>query len=54
MSHRSLHGQIMREAAVCSRMKPKKKQPSWYCDQCHVEVRQLTCPHCGKTEKEKS
>lgn len=25
---------------------------SWYCDQCHIEVRQLRCPHCGKTKRE--
>ena len=26
---------------------------SWYCDRCHVEVRQLRCVHCGKSEREK-
>lgn len=25
---------------------------SWYCDQCHVEVYERRCPHCGKTERE--
>lgn len=25
---------------------------SWYCHQCHVEVYQLRCPHCGKTRRE--
>lgn len=25
---------------------------SWYCDQCHVEVYQVRCQHCGKTERE--
>lgn len=28
--------------------------PSWYCDQCHVEVYDRRCPHCGKTEREPS
>lgn len=27
---------------------------SWYCDQCHVEVYDRRCPHCGKLEKDKS
>lgn len=27
-------------------------EKSWYCDQCQVEVYQLRCPHCGKTERE--
>lgn len=29
-------------------------KPSWYCDQCHVEVYARRCPYCGKTETEKS
>lgn len=28
--------------------------PSWYCDQCHVEVRQVRCVHCGKSKRERS
>lgn len=28
--------------------------PSWYCHNCHVEVYQLRCPHCGKSQREKS
>lgn len=26
--------------------------PAWYCDQCHVAVRQLHCQHCGKLESD--
>lgn len=25
---------------------------SWYCDQCHVEVYERRCQHCGKTKRE--
>lgn len=28
--------------------------PPWYCDQCHVEVYDRRCQHCGKTKREKS
>lgn len=28
------------------------KIESWYCDQCHVEVYEQRCPHCGKTKRE--
>lgn len=24
----------------------------WYCDQCHVEVRDRRCMHCGKLERD--
>lgn len=30
-----------------------KKARSWYCDQCHVEVYQLRCVHCGKSKRER-
>lgn len=26
----------------------------WYCDQCAVEVYDRTCPHCGKTKRQRS
>jgi len=25
---------------------------SWYCDQCHVEVYERRCPHCGKLKRD--
>jgi rubrerythrin len=31
----------------------KPSQKSWYCDQCHVEVYERRCPHCGKTKNER-
>lgn len=27
--------------------------PSWYCEPCEVEVYARTCPHCGKTKRQK-
>lgn len=32
---------------------PQGPEPSWYCDQCQIEVYERRCPHCGKTWKEK-
>ena len=36
--------------------KPESPAPvvhkSWYSDQCHVEVYERRCPHCGKTKRE--
>jgi predicted RNA-binding protein with PUA domain len=28
--------------------------PSWYCEPCAVEVYDRRCPHCGKTERERT
>lgn len=33
-------------------MKRIRASKSWWCDQCSVEVRQLRCVHCGKSERE--
>lgn len=30
-----------------------KKQRSWWCDQCSVEVYDRRCVHCGKTKRER-
>lgn len=30
----------------------REAAPSGYCDQCHVEVYERRCPHCGKTKRE--
>lgn len=27
---------------------------SWYCDRCAVEVYDRTCPHCGKTKRQRT
>jgi len=37
--------------AVRRQMKGYKRK-SWYCDKCCVEVYQLRCVHCGKSERE--
>jgi hypothetical protein len=29
-------------------------QRSWFCDPCKVEVYERRCPHCGKTERERT
>lgn len=47
------HSLIMREAAACSRMKPRAVFKSWYCEPCAVEVYERRCPHCGKLQNEK-
>ena len=39
--------------AIRPRANPPKPS-SWYCDQCCVEVYERRCPHCGKTEREKT
>lgn len=49
---RSANGAAIREQVATELASLHPSVKSWYCDQCHVEVYERRCPHCGKTKRE--
>lgn len=50
--HEAVEGKSAAICAIDALLKDKAVQ-SWYCDRCAVEVYQVRCPHCGKTQRER-